>query len=361
MFLPTAPEVIRVPGSNMPFAFVLYNAGREDDSYISEITVPEGWTSSSIPTKNIASGHSIIVQFQVNVPKNAPSHTSYPIEVTTKSTQATEIEKTVVFSIRVDDTYNGYTDIDQDALNDEIEKEIGSDPFSPDTDRDGLFDGVEYTHDLTLFRPGDFQKAVEAKDPRTQSIFEHRDITFLDSDDDGLSDRYEKEHQLDPKNPDSDGDGFFDGLEAGTIGELTTIIDSDNDGLPDALEAGPLAFESSSESIHDNKTSLIEITDNEAFLEDDNPELISSGISSRDATESQSEELVTEEETAKDLASTIITTETIASRSIKTHNPLKTILNNKFAAITFGVCGSLFILAIIVVIYHKYRDQREEE
>ncbi|MCX6795119.1 MAG: hypothetical protein NT165_00045, partial [Candidatus Falkowbacteria bacterium] len=77
--------------------------------------------------------------------------------------------------------------------------------------------------------------------------------TFKDSDKDGLGDDLEALLATDPKNPDTDGDGFYDGLEIGNnysplgAGPITDeeraiarlhpqLLDSDRDGLPDAFE-----------------------------------------------------------------------------------------------------------------------------
>jgi len=68
--------------------------------------------------------------------------------------------------------------------------------------------------------------------------------SFLDSDGDGLSDRDERYiYFTDPENPDSDGDGYDDGLEvrnnyppASSISKKNSQIDSDRDGLNDDIE-----------------------------------------------------------------------------------------------------------------------------
>ena len=69
-----------------------------------------------------------------------------------------------------------------------MEKEIGTDPYNPDTDGDGLTDGEEV-------------------------------LKF----------------HTDPLNPDTDGDGLSDAAEANVTGTSPTDPDSDGDGLPDGL------------------------------------------------------------------------------------------------------------------------------
>ena len=82
-------------------------------------------------------------------------------------------------------------DIDQDGLQNQIEEEVGSDPFDPDTDDDGIGD------------------AIEVGDPANPT----------DSDDDGL---------MDFEDPDDDGDGIPTRDE--------TSADIDGDGVPNYLD-----------------------------------------------------------------------------------------------------------------------------
>lgn len=86
------------------------------------------------------------------------------------------------------DDWKYLADTDDDGLPNLIEKEIGSDPYNPDTDGDNLPDGYEA---LTL-----------GTDP-----------TKPDTDDDGLYDGDEIYFETDPLNPDTDGNGVFDGNE----------------------------------------------------------------------------------------------------------------------------------------------------
>ncbi|NIN53499.1 MAG: hypothetical protein GTN80_10315 [Nitrososphaeria archaeon] len=61
------------------------------------------------------------------------------------------------------------------------------------------------------------------------------DLATWDTDDDGLSDRFEVEYWLEPTNSDTDGDGVIDGLEF-RFGTEPKIADTDGDGLTDAEE-----------------------------------------------------------------------------------------------------------------------------
>ena len=72
------------------------------------------------------------------------------------------------------DSANALTDADNDGLSDPDEATAGTDPLDPDTDDDGLLDGVETNTG-----------------------------TFVDANDTGT----------DPLNPDTDGDGVSDGVE----------------------------------------------------------------------------------------------------------------------------------------------------
>jgi hypothetical protein len=59
-------------------------------------------------------------------------------------------------------------------------------------------------------------------------------VQIIDEDEDGVSDPWERQHGLDPTDPDSDDDGIMDGHEVG--GRDPEAIDTDGDGTIDALD-----------------------------------------------------------------------------------------------------------------------------
>lgn len=106
-------------------------------------------------------------------------------------------------------------DDDGDGLSNSQEISLGTLPNNPDTDADGLLDGVEVN--------------VHGTDPKNQ-----------DSDGDALSDGKEIDpHKTSPKNPDTDGDSVNDGAEVAN-GTNPLDPDSDHDGLPDGSDPAPL-------------------------------------------------------------------------------------------------------------------------
>jgi hypothetical protein len=105
----------------------------------------------------------------------------------------------------------GYLDSDQDGLPDDLEIALGLDPFNPDTDGNGIPDGME------------------------------------DGDRDGLPNIGEVILGLDPLNPDTNGNGIrdgaedfdFDGISNGDeirLGTDPRKIDTDGDGVDDYTE-----------------------------------------------------------------------------------------------------------------------------
>lgn len=102
-------------------------------------------------------------------------------------------------------------DSDQDGLLDSQEAVYGTNPYNPDTDKDGLSDGVEVASWKT-------------------------NPLSVDTDKDGLPDGLEagkvedadKQSTTDPNNPDTDGDGVLDGFE-----------DKNKNGKVDTGEADP--------------------------------------------------------------------------------------------------------------------------
>ena len=121
------------------------------------------------------------------------------------------------------DDWQYLADTDDDGLPNLIEKEVGSDPYNPDTDGDNLPDGYEA---LTL--------GTDSTKPDTD------DNGVLDCDEDfdedGLTNLQEYEHGTEPYNEDTDGDGLKDGEEINTYGTDPLKVDTDDDGLYDGDE-----------------------------------------------------------------------------------------------------------------------------
>ena len=118
------------------------------------------------------------------------------------------------------DDWQYLADTDEDGLPNLIEKEIGSDPYDPDTDGDNLPDGYEA---LTL-----------GTDP-TKPDTDDNGVLDCDEDfdEDGLTNLPEYEQGTEPYNDDTDGDGLKDGEEINTYGTDPLKVDTDEDGLED--------------------------------------------------------------------------------------------------------------------------------
>ncbi|MBR1837718.1 MAG: hypothetical protein IJ783_10585, partial [Kiritimatiellae bacterium] len=95
----------------------------------------------------------------------------------------------------------------------------GTDPLSPDTDRDGIPDGWEHSRGLDPFDPSD-----AAADP----------------DADGLSNLAEYENGADPCNPDTDGDGVPDGTEVSQGSDPACTADGGE--APPQTDLHPMPF-----------------------------------------------------------------------------------------------------------------------
>jgi hypothetical protein len=129
-----------------------------------------------------------------------------------------------------------FVDADQDGLSDEEEMSLGletenvdsdndglfdyeevkvykTDPLKPDTDGDGYSDGEEVKDGFNPLGEGVLYGSEERE--RTVKQIEPETIDKLkDSDSDGLSDWEEENiYFTDLNNPDTDGDGYLDGIE----------------------------------------------------------------------------------------------------------------------------------------------------
>lgn len=137
---------------------------------------------------------------------------------------------------------DGREDFDEDGLYTMVEANEGIDPFSEDTDSDGLGDRYEYKHyglnplssdsnddgiaDAVSDFDGDGLNNAREEDTGTNP-------TRKDTDDDYLSDREELEkYSTNATNPDTDGDGVKDGVEI-RLGTDPNLYDSDGDGVSD--------------------------------------------------------------------------------------------------------------------------------
>ena len=147
------------------------------------------------------------------------------------------------------------TDSDGDGLSNAQENALGTNRNNPDTDGDGVPDGVEVgvNPGSPLDSDGDgIINALESSltDSDGDGVSNQADSAnnnpcvpnphsaaclAADSDGDGLSNGDEDALGTDRNNPDTDGDGVADGAEVGDIHHPT---DTDGDGIPDVLEAG---------------------------------------------------------------------------------------------------------------------------
>jgi len=147
-------------------------------------------------------------------------------------------------------------DSDGDGLLDTEEWELGTDPYNPDTDWDGLTDGDEVlyygTDPLECDTDGDWLSDYEELwsyytdpldyDSDDDGLSDYEELSWYytdpldyDSDDDMLSD-YEEVvlYFTDPWNPDTDGDGMLDGEDPDPlVYALTVELFPDIDQLPD--------------------------------------------------------------------------------------------------------------------------------
>ena len=150
----------------------------------------------------------------------------------------TDIDEQAVYSTNPEDP-----DTDNDGLNDGLEVEIGSNPLVADTDEDGLEDGAErneHNSDPTLVdTDGDTIGDGE------EVLIHGSNPALADSDGDGLTDSDELQRGLSLTLADTDSDGLNDGDEI-TAGTDPLLSDTDEDGLLDGDDPEPLVATSGS-------------------------------------------------------------------------------------------------------------------
>jgi len=171
-----------------------------------------------------------------------------------------------------------FIDQDNDAISDEDERSLGTDPTNDDSDADGFKDneelGAEVQNPTDTDGDGIINALDDDDDNDTLLTIDEKSLSTdplsADSDGDGLDDAIEVNGSLgtDPMNPDTDGDGISDGIEIGsntskpvdTDGDGTIDAldsDDDNDGLPTALESkfssDPLSIDSDGDGINDKE------------------------------------------------------------------------------------------------------------
>lgn len=174
---------------------------------------------------------------------------------------------------------NPLRDTDGDRLTDRDEKNFRTDRKNPDTDRDGLPDGLEvhvYAADPLI--PDSDNDGIPDGD---EVNIHHTSPTLPDSDMDGISDYHEiAVYFTNPIKSDSDGDGLDDGEELHDYSTNPLRHDSDFDGLNDlaeikAFKTDPLRRDTDGDDINDGDETTVYKTD--PLLSDTDADSLSDG------------------------------------------------------------------------------------
>ena len=180
-----------------------------------------------------------------NPDTNAPVKDDPSLEPETTAAD-TSTQNTLAATIPEQATTTGdFIDQDNDAISDEDERRLGTDPAKDDSDGDGLKDNIELGTDMQSPTDTDQDGIIDALDEdddndtlsTSQELELGTNPRLADTDDDALSDAAEALGETigtNPLNADTDGDGISDGSEVGT--NPSEPMDSDKDGIIDALD-----------------------------------------------------------------------------------------------------------------------------
>lgn len=174
-------------------------------------------------------------------------------------------------------------DSDNDGITNRLEFMAGLDPYSIDTDGDGITDYEElyetYGDTNPLLADTDFDSLTDYEEVVSGSDGYITDPTSNDTDMDGLSDYEEYLNNTNPNNDDTDGDGLKDGDEVKTHGTQPLDADTDDDNVDDGEEISqgtdPLDDDSDDDGLNDGDENgagtdpLDSDTDDDGYLDGD--------------------------------------------------------------------------------------------
>lgn len=160
---------------------------------------------------------------------------------------------------------SGSSDNDMDGLTLDQEEMIGTNPDAPDTDGDGLIDGLEFNQYKTdpLNKDSDSDGLTDNEEIKTYTT----NPNLVDTDKDGISDGDEiTKFSTDPLRIDTDFDGITDFEEISETKTDPTKADTDKDGLKDGDEinkykTSPLKLDTDEDNISDGDEVLKYNTD----------------------------------------------------------------------------------------------------
>jgi hypothetical protein len=192
-------------GDAQPAAFLVALLGDRVDDAQAAAPGQDGGFGQALPTQPP------LMQTPVPVPPTAPPQSLVPTPPPIDQPVAPPVAPTPVPEMAGDS--------DGDGVSDDIELQMGTDPYNQDFDGDGLIDGDEV-------------------------------YTF----------------GTDPSNNDSDADGLLDGEEATSFGTSPTALDSDGDSVADADEiyvhgTEPMTWDTDGDGISDGEEVYILGTD----------------------------------------------------------------------------------------------------
>ena len=260
----SVPDAVAVEaGSDTSILIRIVNEGDETDTIELDIQTEKDWILPDIDQQllTLEAGQQEVIPVMILASQQTSANYSTSFSIHAQSHGNPRRYERRFITVDVVDLIQSDIDSDGDGLTDKMESnsgyftdlfDTGTDPFNPDSDNDGLMDGVE------VFTFGTNPLSQDSDDDGLNDFLESEMGTNAldrDTDNDGIEDLEEINKGLNPTSADSDGDGHEDGIDLFPL-DATEWQDSDSDGLGDNTDPFPHSILTTTVWLFDKDTGI---------------------------------------------------------------------------------------------------------